>query len=189
MRASAAALSAILLALVVGGGGYLVARIAFAPPTLLEAGSVWSEVSWPFLRDGWPKGRAFRCAAGDCGEEVFFYARVKAGLCDCTLGVTSDEDLDRISDATLISRDSEPLAAGEPAQFAGMSGWSRGFHLPSGASLLLYGGGRNCNAFVGMASVRSDFTPQARAALDKLLNGPQMRDWIASAQGFPKITH
>jgi len=40
MRASAAALSAILLALVVGIGGYLVARIAFAPPPLLEAGSV-----------------------------------------------------------------------------------------------------------------------------------------------------
>jgi len=120
---------------------------------------------------------------------VFFYARVKAGLCDCAIGVTSDDDLDKISDAPLISRENAPMGSGEPASFAGMNGWSRAFRLPSGASLLLYGGGRNCNAFVGMASARSDFTPEARAALDKLLNGPQMSEWIASAQGYPKITH
>ena len=187
MRASAAALSALLLALVVGTGGYLAGRLFFAPPPLLEQGSVWSEVSWPFLRDGWPKGRAFRCAGADCGEEVFFYARVKVGLCDCSLGVASDEDLDRISDAPLISRETSPDGAGQPVAFAGMNGWQRAFHMPSGAALLLYGGGRNCNAFVGMASARSAFTPEARAALDKLLNGPQMSEWIASAQGFPKL--
>jgi hypothetical protein len=187
MRASAAVLSALMLALVVGLGGYLGGRVFFAPPPLLDQGSVWSEVSWPFLRDGWPKGRAFRCASTYCGEDLFFYARIKMGLCDCALGVASDEDLERITDAPLLSRDVAPQGAGEPAQFAGMNGWLRAYQMPNGAALLVYGGGRNCNAFVGMASARSEVTPQARAALDKLLNGPQMKDWIASAQGFPKI--
>ena len=26
----------------------------------------WQEIAWPFPRDGWPAGRAFRCA--DCGD-------------------------------------------------------------------------------------------------------------------------
>ena len=27
----------------------------------------WHEIAWPFPRDGWPAGRAFRCDAGACG--------------------------------------------------------------------------------------------------------------------------
>ena len=28
----------------------------------------WREIAWPFPRDGWPAGRAFRCDAALCGE-------------------------------------------------------------------------------------------------------------------------
>jgi len=28
----------------------------------------WQEIAWPFPRDGWPAGRAFRCGAGACGD-------------------------------------------------------------------------------------------------------------------------
>ena len=30
----------------------------------------WREIAWPFPRDGWPAGRAFRCDAAACGDEV-----------------------------------------------------------------------------------------------------------------------
>ena len=27
----------------------------------------WQEIAWPFPRDGWPAGKAFRCGAAACG--------------------------------------------------------------------------------------------------------------------------
>ena len=33
----------------------------------------WNEVAWPFLVDQWGKGKAFHCAAEDCGTEVYLY--------------------------------------------------------------------------------------------------------------------
>jgi hypothetical protein len=186
MRPASLILTALVLALVVGLGGYLGGRLFFAPPVVVEAGSPWVETQWPFLRDGWPKGRAFRCGAADCGEEILFFARVKLGLCDCTAGIADDEDLERVSDVSLIAPKVEPDAPGQGKVFAGMQGWTRSFHAPNGAPVVLVGGGRNCNAFVGMASARSTLSPAALSALDSLLNGPQMSRWILSAQGLPK---
>ncbi|NBV53799.1 MAG: hypothetical protein EBR83_09845 [Verrucomicrobia bacterium] len=75
--------------------------MAFAPAPIVDADSAWREAAWPFLRDAWPAGRAFRCDAAHCGEEVMVYARVKKGMCDCVAGVADDEDLERVSDAGL----------------------------------------------------------------------------------------
>src|SRR5215469_14148914 len=41
----------------------------------------WQEITWPFPRDGWPAGRAFRCET--CGGElggVELYVRPKIGF-------------------------------------------------------------------------------------------------------------
>ena len=35
----------------------------------------WREIAWPFPRDGWPAGRAFKCAAALCGDEIELYLR------------------------------------------------------------------------------------------------------------------
>ncbi len=35
----------------------------------------WQEIAWPFPRDGWPAGRAFRCATEFCGDEIEVYVR------------------------------------------------------------------------------------------------------------------
>jgi len=45
----------------------------------------WQEIAWPFPRDGWPAGRAFRCNGAVCGVEV--YVRPKIGFCNCDSGV------------------------------------------------------------------------------------------------------
>ena len=49
---------------------------------------VWTEADWPFAVDEWGKGKAFRCAATQCGEEVNLYIRAKIGFCNCSTGVS-----------------------------------------------------------------------------------------------------
>src|SRR3954454_1016948 len=34
------------------------------------AAAAWHEIAWPFPRDGWPAGRAFRCKPALCGETI-----------------------------------------------------------------------------------------------------------------------
>src|SRR5260221_14605669 len=40
----------------------------------------WREIAWPFPRDGWPAGRAFRCGGGGGGGKVGFYVRAQNGF-------------------------------------------------------------------------------------------------------------
>ena len=35
-----------------------------------ERSGAWREIAWPFSRDGWPAGKAFRCGAAACGGDV-----------------------------------------------------------------------------------------------------------------------
>ncbi len=53
---------------------------AVAPPSHPQ----FSEVQWPYPADEWGKGKAFRCAAADCGVEVNLFIRAKIGFCNCT---------------------------------------------------------------------------------------------------------
>ena len=182
MRASTAILSGLAFAALVGVAGYGAARLAFRPVQITDAQSVWREVDWPFLRDGWPNGRAFRCDSENCGAELMLYARVKVGFCDCTRGVADDDDLDRVGDAELVTEKFAPEKAGESAEFAGMTGRARTYRAESGPSILVMAGGRNCNAFVGMATAR-EFTPASRDAVKRFLDAPAMSKWIADRQG------
>jgi hypothetical protein len=47
-----------------------------AAPRQDQRTGAWQEIAWPFPRDGWPAGRAFRCGAAACGE-VELYLRPK----------------------------------------------------------------------------------------------------------------
>ncbi len=183
MRPSLVIAYAFALAALVGGLGFLGARLAFPPVSLVEEGSVWRDAAWPFLRDGWPAGRAFRCDAAQCGEEVMVYARVKKGMCDCVAGVTDDDDLERVSDAALISPRVTPQGAGEAQELAGMKARLRRYQIDSGATLAVFASGRNCNAFVAMATARHDLPPRSLQAVRALLDAPPMVRWIARQGG------
>jgi hypothetical protein len=91
--------------------------------------AVWREIAWPFPRDGWPAGRAFRCNADSCGEQVELYVRPKIGFCNCDSGVADDDEVDRVADLDLMSQRFTPLEAGEVVRIDGMSGRSRAYHL------------------------------------------------------------
>jgi len=89
----------------------------------------WREIAWPFPRDGWPAGRAFRCASEFCGGEIEVYVRPKAGFCNCDSGVADDDEVDRVADLDLISERFVPLEAGQAIRIAGMQGRIRAYDL------------------------------------------------------------
>ncbi|MCP1839180.1 hypothetical protein ACVIHI_007906 [Bradyrhizobium sp. USDA 4524] len=84
-----------------------VAGYEMAPPRA----AAWYEIGWPFPRDGWPAGRAFRCGAAECGGDVEVYLRPKLGFCNCDSGVADDDEVDRVSDVDMISPSFVPLKA------------------------------------------------------------------------------
>jgi len=174
---------AFAFAALVGGVGFLGARLVFAPAPLVAPDSVWRDAAWPFLRDGWPAGRALRCDAAHCGEEILVYARVKAGMCDCIAGVADDEDLERVSDAALISPQISPEGAGVELTFAGRKGRLRQYRTEGGAALAVLAGGRNCNALVVMVTARRVLSPPSLESVGVLLQSPLMARWIVQQGG------
>ena len=87
--------------------------------------STFVEVKWPFPRDQWGDGRAFRCAAADCGVEVSLYLRPKIGFCNCDTGVADEAELDRVGDLELFSPKFVGLTHGDDIQVGWMRGLSR----------------------------------------------------------------
>src|ERR1700750_1651491 len=82
----------------------------------------WREIAWPFPRDGWPAGRAFRCETAMCGEAIELYVRPKIGFCNCDSGVADDDEVDRVADLGLISERFAALEPGRVVHVADMSG-------------------------------------------------------------------
>src|SRR5262249_55578802 len=87
----------------------------------------WREIAWPFPRDGWPAGRAFRCE-GNCGG-VEVYVRPNLGFCSCDRGVADDDEIDRVGDLDLIPPRFAPLQPGEPIRVADLPGRARAYEL------------------------------------------------------------
>jgi hypothetical protein len=115
----------VLLAIAAFGLGGLAAATALRSDRLVERAAtanathaVWNEVTWPFPMDPWGKGKAFRCKAADCGAEVNVYIRAKIGFCNCSTGVSDDEELNRISDFDLFINTLSPLAPGREISVA-----------------------------------------------------------------------
>src|SRR6478735_4598474 len=133
----------VAIAAIAGFGlGGLVALAWYQWPSHLRDGEVetprrpvWTEAQWPFPVDEWGKGKAFRCAAADCGAEVNVYIRAKIGFCNCTTGVSDDEELDRISDFDLFGNRLAAQGPGRPIAVAWMKGRSRAFTIGGDAPL------------------------------------------------------
>jgi hypothetical protein len=143
----------------------------------------WREIAWPLPRDGWPAGRAFRCGAGWCGDDIELYVRPKIGFCNCDRGVTDDE-VDRVADLDLISERFVPLAAGEVVRVADMPGRSRAYSLrmPDGVQHGAVGiaVSRRCDLLVAVAQGKGAAASVQHAVLDFLATDA-MKQWMTSA--------
>src|ERR1043166_1663679 len=131
----------------------------------------WRETAWPFPRDGWPAGRAFRCEAALCGEAVELYVRPKIGFCNCDLGVADDDEVDRVADLDLISPRFAADEPGSAVRLADMTGRMRSYslQLPDGSRHAALGIAlsRRCDLVVAAARGAPGSQLQ-RAALDFL---------------------
>lgn len=143
----------------------------------------WREITWPFPRDGWPAGRAFRCTARGCnGAEL--YVRAKRGFCNCDTGVADDDEVDRVTDIDLISPRFAPVASGEEVSVAAMLGRARRYDLgmSDGVHHAAIGVAvsRRCDLFVAVVQGRGEAGAMQRAAL-LFLETEEMRGWMTAA--------
>lgn len=146
----------------------------------------WQEIAWPFPRDGWPAGRAFRCDGAACGG-VEVYVRPKKGFCNCDSGVADDDEVDRVADLDLMS---ERFAAREPGyvvRVADMPGRVRAYDLDmqDGSSRTAIGiaVSRRCDLLVAVAQGRGVAAEVRRVALEYLGSADMMRWMNAAMEG------
>src|SRR4051795_9121487 len=157
-----------------GVAAYVAARPAVAG---------WQEIRWPFPRDGWPAGRAFRCDVALCGEAVELYVRPKIGFCNCDSGVADDDEVDRVADIDLISARFVADQPGRAVQVADMAGRIRNYslHMPDGSRHAALGlaVSRRCDLVVAAARGVSGERLQ-HLALD-FLGKEDVRRWMIAA--------
>jgi hypothetical protein len=144
----------------------------------------WREIAWPFPRDGWPAGRAFRCTAASCGSEIELYLRPKIGFCNCDSGVADDDEVDRVADLDLLSEHFRALEPGQVVQVASMPGRIRAYDLqmPDGSRRKAVGMAvsRRCDLMVAVAQGKTAAQGLERAALDFLATRA-VADWITAS--------
>jgi hypothetical protein len=147
----------------------------------------WREIAWPFPRDGWPAGRAFRCAAEACGGEVEVYVRPKLGFCNCDSGVADDDEVDRVADLDLMSERFVPLEPGRVIRIADMPGRLRSYDLKmadgSRHTAIGIAVSRRCDLLVAVAQGKGPAPEIQRAALEFLGSGDMTRWMISAMEG------
>src|ERR1700675_1520111 len=147
---------------------------------------VWQEIAWPFPRDGWPAGRAFRCSGELCGDDVELYVRPKIGFCNCDSGVADDDEVDRVADLDLMSQRFTPLEPGKVIRIADMPGRLRSYDLKmsDGSQHAAVGiaVSRRCDLLVAVAQGTGAAAGIQRVALD-FLGSDDMAHWMTSAMG------
>ncbi len=141
----------------------------------------WREIAWPFPRDGWPAGKAFR------GGEVEVYVRPKIGFCNCDVGVADDDEVDRVADLDLISEHFAPLEAGRAVRVADMPGRIRPYELRlsdgSRHTAIGIAVSHRCDLMVAVARGKGEAADVQRAAMAFLATNAMTRWIVASMDG------
>jgi hypothetical protein len=163
--------------------GVAAALYAHSDAGMPRAGT-WREIAWPFPRDGWPAGRAFRCDTAACGEAVELYVRPKIGFCNCDSGVADDDEVDRVADLDLISPRFAPIEAGKVVHVAEMAGRSRSYDLKmtdgSTHAAVGFALSRRCDLLVAVAQGKGRADDMQRIAAD-FLGSDNMARWMTAA--------
>jgi hypothetical protein len=173
-----------------GGAGALVLIADRAPaPAGVAAKTVtpvWTETQWPFPMDEWGQGKAFTCKAADCGVETNLYIRAKIGFCNCTTGVSDDEELDRLTDFRLMGDRLVVAGPGHPIGVAWMKGRSRAY-LPAserGRSALAVAFNDRCDAIVATVVVANSRPLAVERGVLEFLNGQTILRWAEVTLGL-----
>ena len=178
----------IAAAIVVAGSAAVWGIWAPAVPSAAVSGAiepVWTESKWPFLQDQWGIGKAFVCAPADCGVKIDLFIRPKIGFCNCSTGVSDDNELQRVADTDLVSPKVRPLGASSPIKIGWMQGLSRAYRASDEkANLLSVAFNDECDVVVAVASLgKADPSTVAPAVLS-FLNSTPMVLWAKKELGL-----
>lgn len=147
----------------------------------------WAEVAWPFPLDQWGSGRAFRCGAAACGAELHVYLRAKVGFCNCSVGVSDDDEIDRTGDIELIGARYVPLAPGRPVTIGILRGRLRAFAverpLQDTLPALAVGLANKCDAVVATLVTGRAIEPAHERAALAFLAGETVQRWAEANTG------
>jgi hypothetical protein len=151
----------------------------------------WTEVKWPFPLDQWGLGRAFRCAAADCGIKVDLYLRAKVGFCNCSTGVADDPELERVGDLEILSDRFVATKDGHAISVGWMKGRSRPYtvtmHYAPALSALSIAFNDKCDVAVAtVVADRARLADAERLAVD-FLNGDMVLRWAKAELGSDGI--
>ena len=150
--------------------------------------SGWAEIKWPFAADLWSVDKAFKCSHPDCGGETTLYLRAKVGFCNCTTGVSDDEELERIGDIHLLGGKHSADGPGRPIGVAWMKGRSRWYNItgtrPGGKPVLTIAFNDRCDAIVGTVVIGHDRPAAAEQAVIDFLNGDVVLKWVQVTVGL-----
>jgi hypothetical protein len=163
----------------VSGGG--------APADQSMVRPVWTETQWPFLLDQWGVGKAFVCAAADCGAQIDVYVRPKIGFCNCSTGVSDDAELERVADTELVGSEIRPLGPGRPVKVGWMQGLSRAYRISrekTGESLLSVAFNDECDVVVAVAKLGNGDPTLAERAVMAFLDSRPMVLWAKKELGL-----
>lgn len=121
-------LQASLAGSMVAGLAGLAAFANFYPkPDRDEEITGWRRIAWPFPRDAFPTGRAWK------RDDTEVYIRPKLGFCgNCDTGVVEDSEVDRVIDIDLFDEHFTPLREGKRIQITDLEGRARLYRITSG---------------------------------------------------------
>ena len=164
---------------------------ASANPTLTAAiAPVWTEAKWPFPMDQWGLGKAFVCAAADCGGQVDLYVRPKIGFCNCATGVSDETELERVADTELLRAKTRSLGPGRPIKVGWMRGLSRSYAASdgeTGARLVSVAYNDECDVVVAVAQFANGDPGALEPAILAFLNTNPMVLWAKKELGLEFI--
>lgn len=89
-----------------------------------EFGPGWKEKPWTLAADSFDAGRTWR----DGDLQVFVRVKRRWGG-DCDLGITTDEEVDRLSDVRLLDPQAKPAGDGRRARLTDLFGRSRLYRI------------------------------------------------------------
>lgn len=190
--AIAAAVIAVLAATgAIGALAWLAGRAPSpaAAPALAAARPVWTGVAWPFPKDPWASGKAFRCRAEHCGTEVVVYLRAKVGLCGCVSAI-DDDGVERGADLDLLAKEWTAEGPGRAIDVRWMKGRSRTYALggagggaaPRSAVAVAFH--ERCDMIVATAAVADNHAVEQESAVIDFLNGEVVLRWAEVTLGL-----
>ena len=149
----------------------------FPKPDRDEAETGWRRIGWPFPRDAFPAGRAWR------RDNTEVYVRPKLGFCaNCATGVVEDSEVDRVADVDLLDPNFVPVAEGKRIRITDLSGRARLYRIKKDGRERLAQGlavSFNCDLIVAVAVGPLDDDAVA-TAVRRFLETNTVQVWLNS---------